>query len=91
MTKFYKFLISIIILALVCLIFFLAKSNILNLDSLKNLILSSGYFAPLIYIIAFALVPLTFFPDSVLAILGGSIFGLGGGFLYRRKYIFLYF
>ena len=82
MTKFYKFLISIIILALVCLIFFLAKSNILNLDSLKNLILSSGYFAPLIYIIAFALVPLTFFPDSVLAILGGSIFGLGGGFLY---------
>lgn len=82
MTKFYKFLISIIILALVCVIFFLAKSNILNLDSLKNLILSSGYFAPLIYIIAFALVPLTFFPDSVLAILGGSIFGLGGGFLY---------
>ena len=57
MTKFYKFLISIIILALVCLIFFLAKSNILNLDSLKNLILSSGYFAPLIYIIAFDLVP----------------------------------
>ena len=66
MTKFYKFLISIIILVLVCLIFFLAKSNILNLDRLKNLILSSGYFAPLIYIIAFSLVPLTFFPDSVL-------------------------
>lgn len=82
MKKFHKFLISIIILALVFIIFFLTKSNILNMNNLKNLILNSGYFAPLIYIIAFSLVPLTFFPDSILAILGGTIFGLSGGFLY---------
>lgn len=82
MTKFHKILISLFVLILVLSILFLYNNNILNLDTLKNLILNSGYFAPIIYIIAFSLVPLTFFPDSVLAILGGSIFGLGPGFFY---------
>lgn len=82
MKKFYKIFISLFIIALILIMFYFMNKDIMNVDTLKNLILDSGYFAPLIYIIAFSLVPLTFFPDSLLAILGGTIFGLGRGFLY---------
>lgn len=82
MKKFYKIFISLFIIALILIMFYFMNKDIMNVDTLKNLILDSGYFAPLIYIIAFSLVPLTFFPDSLLAILGGTIFGLSRGFLY---------
>lgn len=82
MKNFYKIFISLIILALILAMFSFVNKDILNIDNLKILILSSGYFAPLIYIIAFSLVPLTLFPDSLLAILGGTLFGLSKGFLY---------
>lgn len=36
----------------------------------------------IIYIVMFSLVPLTLFPDSVLAIAGGLIFGLFNGYIY---------
>ncbi len=60
--------------------------NILNMDidahDIQNYVSSYGKFAPIIYIIMFALVPLTLFPDSILAIGGGLIFGLTKGYIY---------
>lgn len=82
MKKIHKIFISLIILVLILVIFSFVQKDMLNTNNLKNLILSSCYFAPIIYIITFSLVPLTFFPDSLLAILGGTIFGLSKGFLY---------
>lgn len=82
MKKFHKIFISLFIIVLILIMFYFMNTDTMNIDTLKNLILDSGYFAPLIYIIAFSLVPLTFFPDSLLAILGGTIFGLSRGFLY---------
>jgi uncharacterized membrane protein YdjX (TVP38/TMEM64 family) len=51
-----------------------AKDIKLYLDSL-------GLLAPIVYIVLFTFVPLTFFPDSVLAIAGGMAFGLVKGSL----------
>lgn len=48
---------------------------------IKTLLDSLGFFAPIVYIILFTFVPLTFFPDSVLAIAGGMAFGLVKGSL----------
>lgn len=60
--------------------------NILNMDidahDIQKYVSSYGKFAPIIYIIMFALVPLTLFPDSILAIGGGLIFGLTKGYIY---------
>lgn len=53
-----------------------------NPHNIKNYISSFGILAPIIYIVMFTLVPLTFFPDAVLAVAGGMIFGLGLGTLY---------
>lgn len=49
---------------------------------IKNYVESFGIYAPIIYIVLFTLVPLTLFPDSILAIASGMIFGLTGGFIY---------
>jgi len=53
-----------------------------NPHSIKNYISSFGMSAPIIYIVMFTIVPLTFFPDAVLAVAGGMVFGLGLGTLY---------
>ncbi|EGT3616654.1 TVP38/TMEM64 family protein [Clostridium perfringens] len=82
MKKFHKIFISTFIILIILMILYLVNTDMINIDILKNLILGSGYLAPLIYIIAFSLVPLTFFPDSLLAILGGTLFGLSRGFFY---------
>jgi len=81
--KKYKHIITITIL--VILIYIINKYNIFNGFSptdIKNYVVSFGVYAPLIYIMLFAIVPLTFFPDSILAIASGMIFGLAGGFVY---------
>jgi uncharacterized membrane protein YdjX (TVP38/TMEM64 family) len=51
-------------------------------ENVKAFVDSYGMFSPIIYIILFTFVPLTFFPDSVLAIAGGMCFGMVGGFIY---------
>lgn len=51
-------------------------------QSVKNYISSFGILAPVIYITMFTLVPLTLFPDAVLAVAGGMIFGVGLGTVY---------
>jgi uncharacterized membrane protein YdjX (TVP38/TMEM64 family) len=51
-------------------------------QSLKNYICSFGAIAPVIYIFMFTVVPLTLFPDAVLALTGGLIFGVWFGTIY---------
>jgi len=81
--KLAKYTVSVILVYL--LIFFIHKHNILKgftLIELKDYIISFGVYAPLIYIILFTIVPLTLFPDSLLAIASGMIFGLVNGFIF---------
>ncbi len=62
--------------------YLLNRYNILKgfgANDVRDYVLSFGNWAPVIYIILFTLVPLTFFPDSVLAIAGGMCFGVCGG------------
>lgn len=51
-------------------------------NSIKHYINSFGILAPIVYIVMFTLVPLTLFPDSILAVSGGMAFGLFYGTLY---------
>lgn len=48
-------------------------------NEIKEYILSMGYFAPIIYVFLLASLPLLLFPDSVIVIAGGMVFGLVGG------------
>lgn len=51
-------------------------------SEIRDYVLSFGSFAPIVFIILFTIVPLTLFPDALLAIAGGLIFGLFEGSLY---------
>lgn len=51
-------------------------------ENIKTFVDSYGVFSPIIYIILFTLVPLTLFPDSILAIAGGMCFGMVSGFIF---------
>jgi uncharacterized membrane protein YdjX (TVP38/TMEM64 family) len=51
-------------------------------QNIKSFVESYGIFSPIIYIILFTFIPLTLFPDSILAIAGGMCFGMVGGFIY---------
>lgn len=53
-----------------------------DIYSTKTYINSFGMLAPVVYIIMFTLVPLTLFPDSILAISGGMVFGVFYGTIY---------
>lgn len=54
----------------------------IGVNEIKDYIESFGKMGSIIYIVMFSLVPLTLFPDSVLAIAGGLIFGLFNGYIY---------
>ncbi|WGX75538.1 VTT domain-containing protein [Paraclostridium bifermentans] len=81
-SKFLKVLLSGILIFVIGSIIY----KILNMDigpnDIQKYVTSFGKLAPLVYIIMFALVPLTLFPDSILAIGGGLIFGLTKGYIY---------
>jgi uncharacterized membrane protein YdjX (TVP38/TMEM64 family) len=51
-------------------------------QGIQSLIASFGIFAPIAYIVLFALLPVVFFPVAVLAVAGGLLFGLGWGSVY---------
>lgn len=51
-------------------------------NEIKDYIQSFGLWAPFIYIIILSLLPLLLFPDSVLVIAGGMIFGLVKGAIF---------
>ncbi len=50
-------------------------------DAIRDQVLSWGSWGPLIYVLLFTFVPLTLFPDAVLAIASGMAFGMGKGFI----------
>ena len=56
--------------------------NNVDIYTIKEYVKTFGVLAPFIYIVMFSLVPLTFFPDSVLAISAGLIFGFSKGYIY---------
>lgn len=61
------------------------KNGILSfsqVESIKTFVLSFGIYAPLIFILLFTLAPLIFFPDGILALAGGLIFGFAWGSFY---------
>lgn len=76
----------LLFILLICFVIFLFKNTesirYYSPQQIKNFINSFGSLAPIIYIILFTFVPLTFFPDSILAISGGLAFGLFYGTLY---------
>ncbi|WP_338562597.1 TVP38/TMEM64 family protein [Paraclostridium sordellii] len=80
--KVLKILISIIILLILGTIICKILSMNIGVEDIQGYVSSFGRLAPLVYIIMFALVPLTLFPDSILAIGGGMVFGLFKGYIY---------
>lgn len=56
--------------------------HLTDLASVRTFILSFGVLAPIIYMVMFTLVPLTLFPDAILAISAGTIFGVFWGSVY---------
>lgn len=79
--KLKKILIIILILAFVVITNKYIGNNV-DIYTIKEYVKTFGVLAPLIYIVMFSLVPLTFFPDSVLAISAGLIFGFSKGYIY---------
>jgi uncharacterized membrane protein YdjX (TVP38/TMEM64 family) len=77
-----KVLVFILLLALLSVLYSLDLFSFTNPAEVKKLVLSYGVYAPIIFIILFTFVPLTLFPDAILAIAGGLIFGLVQGSLY---------
>jgi uncharacterized membrane protein YdjX (TVP38/TMEM64 family) len=70
--------------ATVAALYFLNRLQVFKNHSTQDIKLfldSLGLLAPVVYIVLFTFVPLTFFPDSVLAIAGGMAFGLVKGSL----------
>lgn len=71
----------LILLIISFIVYKIYKMNI-GVNEIKDYIESFGKMGSIIYIVMFSLVPLTLFPDSVLAIAGGLIFGLFNGYIY---------
>lgn len=81
-----KTIFKFIIMALIVVsgVYILNKLNVLKgyrPNEIKSYINSFGVLSPIIYVIMLTLLPLLFFPDSVLVIAGGMIFGLGKGII----------
>lgn len=77
-----KFLVFIVLGFLIGLFYYMDIFSFTNPLQIKEFVLSYGVFAPIIFIILFTFVPLTLFPDAILAIAGGLIFGLFEGSIY---------
>lgn len=77
-----KHFISIVFVIIFILIVYKIFKMDIGISDIKDYVSSFKAFAPIIYIIMFALVPLTLFPDSILAISGGLLFGLYKGYIY---------
>ncbi|MEG2787521.1 MAG: TVP38/TMEM64 family protein [Romboutsia sp.] len=80
--KVFKILVSIIIILILGSIIYKLFSMNIDVEDIQVYVSSFGKLAPIVYIIMFALVPLTLFPDSILAIGGGIVFGLAKGYIY---------
>lgn len=75
----------VLAVAIIMCIYCLNKNNMFkgySAAEIKQYVNSYGSLAPVVFIILFTLVPLTLFPDAVLAVAGGMLFGLYEGFIY---------
>ncbi|WP_096188754.1 TVP38/TMEM64 family protein [Evansella halocellulosilytica] len=72
-----KLLIKIVVFLLIILFLFWLNHSFLNLhpDQIQKTVLSFGFWAPLVFIVMFAVRPFVLFPASILAIAGGLSFG----------------
>lgn len=77
-----KIALGILFICFILLVIYKIYNLNLGIDDIKNYVIRFGNLGPIIYIIMFSLVPLTLFPDSILAIAGGLIFGLFKGYIY---------
>ncbi|MTI48763.1 MAG: TVP38/TMEM64 family protein [Firmicutes bacterium] len=69
----------LLIVLFVGIVYVLNKMNVfkgLSPEDIKAYLDSFGLLAPIVYIVMFTFIPLTLFPDSILAIAGGMGFGL---------------
>lgn len=73
---------AVLVISLILLVNHFKVFDGLSPSDIKEYVMSFGIYAPIIYIILFTVVPLTLFPDSILAIASGMIFGLLGGFVF---------
>lgn len=71
----------LLILAAAALAYRLLFSGI-GAEDIQRFIAGCGFWAPIVYIAAFALLPAFFFPVAVLALAGGLLFGLWWGSIY---------
>lgn len=65
--------------------FFFYQSGILSyeqVEQIRSFVLGFGLYAPLVFILLFTFAPLIFFPDGILALAGGLIFGFAWGSFY---------
>lgn len=77
-----KYLLSILMIITILFVIYKISSLDIGIDDIKNYVDSFGKLGPIVYIIMFSLVPLTLFPDSILAIAGGLAFGFVNGYIY---------
>lgn len=71
-------------IALISLILFITVTVLLKINSqiLREFVENFGIFANLAFILAFAILPIFFFPVAILAIIAGAFFGLFWGSVY---------
>lgn len=68
----------IIVIGLVS--YFLVRN--ISIEQIKNWVLINNKWAAIIYILTFIILPIFFFPVSVIVVAGGSLFGLTKGSIY---------
>lgn len=74
----------LISLLVIVMVYGLNRANVLKgygPDEIKSYVNSFGILSPIAYVVILTVLPLLFFPDSVLVIAGGMIFGLGKGII----------
>ncbi|MGL5347590.1 MAG: TVP38/TMEM64 family protein [Peptostreptococcaceae bacterium] len=81
-TKTIKYIVSALLIITIAIVAYKIYKLNIGIDDIKAYIDSYKNMGPIIYIIMFSLVPLTLFPDSILAIAGGLAFGFINGYIY---------
>lgn len=73
-----------LLFVLIICFFYIYKKNFsdIGVEEIRDVVLNYGIYAPLIYILIFAFLPITFFPVPILALAGGVCFGVTEGTIY---------
>jgi len=77
-----KILLFVLVGAVLASFYYFDLFSFTNPAEIRDYVLSYGKLAPIVFIVLFTIVPLTLFPDAILAIAGGLIFGLYEGSIY---------